>query len=88
MCSWKRLLFMVTCDTDKPGIFCTMSYTNNFQEDREADFNKAEIDGLRQALKRTYTERFEMMMTLIKTNLMLRKAAITHHQQPVVLKEK
>jgi hypothetical protein len=65
-----------------------MHYPNNFQDDQEANFNKAEIDLLRQALKRTYSERFEMMMTLIKTNLMLKKATITHHHQPTLSKEK
>ena len=48
----------------------------------QPDYEKAEMDLLRAALKRTYTERFEMMMQLIKLNLMLKKAVITHRNTP------
>jgi hypothetical protein len=44
----------------------------------DADYEKAEMDQLRNALKRTYTERFLMMTTLMKMNEMFRKAKITH----------
>lgn len=40
----------------------------------DADYEKAETDQLRNALKRTYTERFLMMATLMKMNKMFRKA--------------
>ncbi len=36
------------------------------------------MDQLRTALKRTYMERFKMMTTLMKMNIMFRKAKITH----------
>jgi hypothetical protein len=44
----------------------------------QPDFEKAEWDRLRAALKRSYTERFEVMMELIKTGLMLKNAKVTH----------
>lgn len=44
----------------------------------DADYEKAEMDLLRDALNRTYTERFLMMTTLMKMNTMFRKAKITH----------
>jgi hypothetical protein len=42
----------------------------------DADYEKAEMDQLRNALKRTYTERFLMMTTLMKMNEMFRRAKI------------
>ena len=42
----------------------------------DADYEKAEMDQLRNALKRTYTERFLMMTTLMKMNDMFKKAKI------------
>ena len=42
----------------------------------DADYEKAEMDQLRNALKRTYTERFLMMTTLMKMNSMFKKAKI------------
>jgi hypothetical protein len=42
----------------------------------DADYEKAEMDSLRNALKRTYTERFLMMTTLMKMNSMFKKAKI------------
>jgi hypothetical protein len=50
--------------------------TNNLDEP-VPDYEKAELDLLRQALKRSYTERFEMMMHLIKTSIMLKNAKIS-----------
>jgi hypothetical protein len=41
------------------------------------DYEKAELDLLRHALKRSYTERFDKMMQLIKMNIMLRNAKIS-----------
>ena len=45
----------------------------------QPDYEKAELDLLRDALKRSYTERFQMMTTLMKMNIMLRRAKITHY---------
>lgn len=42
----------------------------------DADYEKAEMDLLRDALRRTYTERFLMMTTLMKMNIMFKKAKI------------
>jgi hypothetical protein len=60
-----------------------MSETKNIvnEEDRNAYFEKAEMDQLRAALKRTHAERFIMMTELMKMNLMFRKAKIT--RQPL-----
>jgi hypothetical protein len=41
------------------------------------DYEKAELDLLRHALKRSYTERFDKMMQLIKMNIMLKNAKIS-----------
>ncbi len=48
------------------------------EEDRNAYFEKAEMDQLRAALKRTYAERFLMMTKLMKRDIMFRRAKITH----------
>ena len=50
----------------------------NIVTEPQPDYEKAELDLLRDALKRTYTERFKMMTTLMKMNIMLRRAKITH----------
>lgn len=42
------------------------------------DFEKAETDLLRAALKRSYSERFDMMTSLMKMGMMLKRAKITH----------
>lgn len=47
-------------------------------EEPQPDYEKAEMDLLRDALKRSYTERFKMMTTLMKMNIMFRNAKITH----------
>lgn len=44
----------------------------------QPDYEKAELDMLRAALKRTHTQRFEMMMTLMKVGFTLKKAEIIH----------
>ncbi|WP_423146128.1 hypothetical protein [Rubrolithibacter danxiaensis] len=46
------------------------------------DYEKAEMDLLKAALKRTHTERFEMMTKLMKMNAFFRKAVITHKPFP------
>ena len=47
-----------------------------------ADFEKAEMDLLKSALKRSHTERFHMMTKLMKMNQMLRQASIKHQTFP------
>ena len=47
-----------------------------------ADYEKAEMDLLKAALSRSYTERFHMMTRLMKMNQMLRQAAIKHKSFP------
>ncbi len=48
------------------------------QEYKEPDFEKAELDLLKDGLKRTHEERFKMMTLLMKRNIMFKKAKITH----------
>jgi hypothetical protein len=50
----------------------------NIVSEPTADYEKAEMDLLRNALKHSYTERFLMMTTLMKMNTMFRSAKITH----------
>jgi hypothetical protein len=47
-----------------------------------ANYEKAEMDLLKSALKRTHTERFHMMAKLMKMNLMLRQATVKHKSLP------
>lgn len=47
-------------------------------EPLQPDYEKAEMDLLRDALNRTPAQRFEMMTRLMKINFTLRKAKITH----------
>lgn len=46
------------------------------EEELDRLYEKAELDLLRDALRRTPSERFTMMMTLIKAGKMLRNAKI------------
>lgn len=50
----------------------------NILHEPSADYQKAEDDLLRNALKHSYTERFFMMTTMMKMNKMFRGAKITH----------
>lgn len=54
--------------------------------DLQPDFEKIELDQLKAALKRTYTERFLMATTLYKVQMTLNKAKIT--RTPYILPEK
>ncbi len=49
---------------------------SQFREITDADYEKAEIDLLRDALKRSHEERFLMMTRLMKMNIMFKKAKI------------
>jgi hypothetical protein len=44
----------------------------------DPDYEKAETDLLRAAIKRTDIERFQIMTTLMKMSLLFKKAKITH----------
>jgi hypothetical protein len=44
----------------------------------QADYEKAELDLLREGIKRSYTQRFETMMQLIKVGIMMKNAKIIH----------
>lgn len=54
----------------------------NILKEPSADYNKAEMDLLKSALSRSHTERFHMMASLMKMNLMLRTAKIKHKAFP------
>ncbi|MEO8794249.1 MAG: hypothetical protein ABI390_02220 [Daejeonella sp.] len=60
-----------------------MKSKKHIVEEPSADYEKAEMDLLRNALKRSYTERFHMMTNLMKMNMMFRKATVTHKTIPV-----
>ncbi len=55
---------------------------DNTLKEPSADYEKAEMDLLRSALKRSHTERFHMMTKLMKMNQMLRRATIKHKPFP------
>jgi len=59
----------------------------NIVEEPAVDYEKAELDQLKLALTRSYTERFFIMTRLMKMDIMLRNAKITH-QPPDVKPEK
>jgi len=48
------------------------------------EFDKAELELLKEALKRTYKERFEMATRLYKIQQTMNKAVITH--KPLIQK--
>jgi hypothetical protein len=54
----------------------------NIVSEPQPDYEKAEMDLLRDALKRSYTERFKMMTTLMKIGLMFKRATIVHKDIP------
>ncbi len=58
----------------------------NIEQEPKPDYEKAEMDQLRAALKRTHKERFLMATTLYKVQKTLNKAKIT--RMPYVLPEK
>lgn len=48
------------------------------EKEVDAFYEKAEMDLLRDALKKTDIERFLMMTKLMKMNIMLKNAKVTH----------
>lgn len=50
----------------------------NIVKESAVDYEKAEMNLLRNALKMSYTERFFLMTRLMKMDVMLRNAKITH----------
>ncbi len=44
----------------------------------DKDYEKASDDYLRDALKRTYTERFQFATTLYKVQMTMKKATVVH----------
>ncbi len=58
----------------------------NIEQEPKPDYEKAEMDQLRAALKRTHKERFLMATTLYKVQMNLNKSKIT--RMPYVLPEK
>jgi hypothetical protein len=69
------------CSLIKKGLYWyNMSGIKNIvsEEEQNAYFEKLEMDQLRDALKRSYMERFKMMTTLMKMNIMFSRAKITH----------
>ena len=51
---------------------------DNILNEPQADYEKAEMDQLRNALKRTDKERFLVMTKLMKLNIMLKRAKVTY----------
>lgn len=49
----------------------------NMVNEQQTDYEKAELDLLRDALKRSDKERFSMMVTLMKLNRTIKRAKIT-----------
>ena len=58
------------------------SITVSTASEPDANFEKAEMDSLRRFLKTSYTERFFVMTRLMKMDMMLRNAKITHQPFP------
>lgn len=58
------------------------SITVSTASEPDSNFEKAEMDSLRRVLKTSYTERFFVMTRLMKMDMMLRNAKITHQPFP------
>ncbi len=50
----------------------------NILQEPDAGYEKAEMDLLKDALNRSYSERFKRMTALMKMNIMFRNAKIEH----------
>ncbi|RYG18129.1 MAG: hypothetical protein EOO07_09620 [Chitinophagaceae bacterium] len=55
-----------------------MKHDKNKVEEPLADYKKAEEDLRRKALSTSYTERFHAMTRLMKMNILLKSAKVTH----------
>lgn len=55
---------------------------NNFLQDPDSFYEKAETDQLREALKKSYTERFLTMTRLMKMGIMFSKAKVRYSSFP------
>ena len=53
--------------------------TQNVLQEHQPDYEKAELDLLKDALKRTYKERFLFATRLFKIQQTFKRAKITHH---------
>ena len=60
----------------------TPEENKNIVSEPQPDYEKAEMDLLRAALNRSYTERFKMMATLMKIGFMMNRAKIIHKDLP------
>lgn len=64
------------------------NFSDNNQNEKEPSkveephflYGPSEEEQLLRALKRTHTERFQVMTKLMRMNIMLSKAKITHHR--------
>ncbi len=55
-----------------------LALQKSFLQEPDSFYEKAETDQLKEALQRSYKERFLVMTRLMKLNNMLSKAKITH----------
>jgi hypothetical protein len=58
----------------------TSDNKNQSANNATPDFEKAEMDLLREGLRRSYKERFLMATRLYKVQLTMKKAIVTHEQ--------
>lgn len=61
---------------EQPGVH------QNFLHEPDAFYEKAEMDQLKEALKKNDKEKFLTMTRLMKLNIMLSKAKITYPEPP------
>lgn len=52
--------------------------SKNIIREPQPDYEKAEMDLLREALKRSPSQRFDMLMGLMKIGIMMKNAKIIH----------
>ena len=57
-----------------------INLTQSFLQEHQPDYEKAGTDLLKDALKRTYTERFLFATRLYKIQQTFKKAKVTHHR--------